>query len=113
MARDVNETGRATVDASGTATVIVRGPHRTLTRWQLVTVTIQSTRVGDGTYPTAKVYRSLVADAAVIGTSRAADAVTFDASGDWLLPGDQLVVVVEGASPGTLATVNLFARELP
>lgn len=73
---------------------------------------VTSERVGDGTYPTATVYRSIVSPSLAIGTSRAADRVTFDASGDWLLPGDSLIVVVEGAAAASTAAASLAAVEV-
>lgn len=111
MAREVLTGRSATVDGSGVALIIVPGPHRTATRWQLTSATLTSVALGDGTFPTARVYRSAVDPAFLMGTSRAADQVTFDATGDWLLPGDQVVVRVENCQPGSLAVFNLYALE--
>jgi len=113
MARTLAASGRATVGADGTAVVRIAGPHRPLTRWNLATVVVQSERVGDGTYPTCTVYRSVATPAYAIGTSRAADRVTFDASGDWLLAGDTLLVEVEGAAVGAVVVVSMSAVEVP
>lgn len=85
------------------------GPIRHGYRWELKTLTVTSDRVGDGSYPTASVYRSIVSPSYLIGTSRAADRVTFAADGDWLLAGDSLLVLIEGAAPGTVAYVSLAA----
>lgn len=93
-------------------TLQIPGPHRTGTRWSINSATIESTRAAIG-FPTASLYRSIVAASALIGTSRSADAVTFDGQGDWLLPGDQLIAVIEGAEPSTRATLNIYASELP
>jgi hypothetical protein len=111
--RDVHETGTATVAAAGTATVTIEGPHRTSTRWNLRTVVVASTRAGTGGYPTAAVYRGAAVPSLLLGESRTADKVTFDASTDVMLPGDSLIVVIGNAEPGSLVVVNLYATELP
>lgn len=111
--REVGTSATGTTTASGTVTLSIPGPHRIGTRWDLRTLVVQSERVGDGTYPTATVYRSIATPSAAIGTSRAADRVTFDASGDWLLPGDSLLVVIEGAAASSTATATLAAIEAP
>lgn len=113
MARDVGETATATTDGAGRAVLVIRGPHRTGTSWRLTSLVITSTRVGDGSYPTADLYRSLIADSQLIGSSRAADRVTFSGDNDWLKPGDQMLIVVQGAAPGTQATANLYGTEYP
>lgn len=107
--REVTTSARGTTDAAGSVTLSMAGPIRVSDRWELRTLTVTSERVGDGTYPTASVYRSIVSPAYLIGTSRAADRVTFAAEGDWLLPGDSLLVVIEGAAPSTVATASLSA----
>lgn len=109
--RDVAESGRGTVGVDGSAIVALRGPHRNLSRWSLSSVVVTSTPPTGGGYPTARVYRSTVSDATLLGLSRAADRVTFDATGDWLHQGDQLIVIVENAEPATAVTVNLYATE--
>jgi hypothetical protein len=108
---EVAQSGEAVSDAAGVATVIVRGPHRTGTRWALRTVVVVSQRVGDGTYPVATVYRGVVDQHSALGTSRAADRVTFNAAGDWLLAGDQLIIVITNTAPATRAVVSLTAVE--
>lgn len=113
MPRDVSGTATGTTDAAGTVMLTIPGPHRTGTRWSISSLTIESTRATTGGYPSASVYRSIVARSALIGTARTADTVTFDGQGDWLLPGDQLIAVIENAEPSTRATVNLYASELP
>lgn len=113
MPREVITGGNATADGAGSALIVVAGPHRTATRWQLTSAVLTSTPVGDGTFPTARVYRSAINPANLMGTSRAADAVTFDASGDWLLPGDQLLVEIEQTSPGSVANFTLYGIEVP
>lgn len=109
--REVTTSTRATTAADGSVTLALAGPHRVGTRWNLRTLVVTSDTVGDGTFPTAKVYRSVVSTSAIIGTSRAANAVTFDASGDWLLPGDQLLIVIENAAPTSTASATLSAVE--
>lgn len=112
MSLEVNESAPLTYsDAGGRATLIIRGPWRTATRWNLVNLFVASERVGDGTYPTADVYKNSELESNRLGTSRTADATTFDARGDWLLPGDQLVVVFSNTAPGTLCVANLRAIE--
>lgn len=110
--REASTSARGTTDASGAVTLSLPGPHRMGTKWQLRTLTLTSSRAGDGTYPTASIYRSIVSPSYLIGTSRAADRVTFDASGDWLLPGDALLVRIEGTAPATAATAALAAIEV-
>jgi hypothetical protein len=111
--RDVHETSTATVAGDGSATVNIAGPHRTGTRWELRTVVVASTRASTGGYPTAAVYRGAAVPSLLLGESRTADKVTFDATTDVLFPGDTLLVVLADAEPGSTAVVNLYARELP
>lgn len=108
--RDVAESARGTVDAFGRALLTIRGPHRNGSRWALTSVVLRSTGTSDGR-PTAAVYRGTIASDTLLGESRAADSVTFDARGDWLHQSDQLLIVVENASPGSTVTANLFASE--
>ncbi len=110
--RTVFESARATTDGSGDATLRINGPHRIGTRWELSSVVVSCERDGT-TYPVASIYRSAVVPAQLMGESRSADRVTFDAKGDVLLPGDVLVVVVSGASPSTAVQVNLYGDEFP
>lgn len=110
--REVTTSARGTTDAAGAVTLSLPGPIRPLDRWDLRTLTVTSELPGDGTFPTAEVYRSIVSPAYLIGTSRAADRVTFDASGDWLLAADSLLVVIEGAAPASSATATLSAIEV-
>lgn len=111
MQRETSRSATAVVDATGSATLRIAGPIVAGSRWELRTLVLSSQRVGDGTYPTATVYRSIEAPPYAIGTSRAADQVTFNASGDWLLAGDSLIVVIEQAAPGTIAQCALSAIE--
>lgn len=112
MRREVTTSARGTTSAAGSLTLSLSGPIRPGDRWELRTLTVTSERVGDGTYPTASVYRSIVSPAYLIGTSRAADRVTFDAEGDWLLAGDSLLIVIEGAAASTAAAAALSAIEV-
>ncbi len=113
MPRDVSGTATGITDATGSITLTIPGPHRPGTRWSISSMTVESERDPAAGFPTAAVYRSAVIRSALLGSSRSADAVTFDGQGDWLLPGDQLLVVIEGALPATRATVNLYASEQP
>lgn len=109
--RDVSESATGTTGLDGSALLVIRGPHRNLSRWSLQSLVVTSTRPTAGGYPIARVYRSTVSDATLLGISRAADKVTFDALGGWLLQGDQLLVIVDGAEPGQPVHANLFASE--
>lgn len=111
MRREVTASTRGTTDGTGALTLSIPGPIRVTDRWELRTLTVTSERVGDGSYPTAEVYRSIVSPSYLIGTSRAADRVTFAAEGDWLLAGDSLLILIENTAPGTVATAALSAIE--
>lgn len=109
--RTVFESARGTTDGTGAATLRINGPHRIGSRWELSTVVVRCERDGN-TYPLASIYRSAVVPAQLMGESRSADRVTFDATGDVLLPGDVLVLVVTGAAPSTSVQVNLYGDEI-
>lgn len=113
MPRDVSGTASGLTAADGSITLTIPGPHRIGTRWSISSLTVESTRAVAAGFPTAAVYRSAVIRSALLGKSRTADAVTFDGQGDWLLPGDQLLIVIENTEPASRATVNLYAQELP
>jgi len=101
-------TASATVTAGGAVTLFLSGPRA----WQMIdigTVVVSSTRPANNTFPSCSVFRGAQTAQNLLGESRAADKVTFSGSvGDVLLPGDQLIVVVTNALPGTIATANLF-----
>lgn len=111
--RDVHETSTATVAGDGSATVRIPGPHRTGSRWELRTVVVSCPRATVGGYPTAAVYRGAAVPSLLLGESRTADKVTFDATTDVLFPGDELLTVIENSEPGGTVVVNLYAAELP
>ena len=108
--RDVSVSARGTTDAAGSVTLSLPGPHRPLSRWNLTSLVVTSDATGSA-LPTAKVYRSIIARSSLLGTSRSADAVTFETDGDYLQPADSLFIVIEGAEPGTVAVANLYAIE--
>ncbi len=110
MSRPVHETATGTSDVLGGCTLRIVGPHRTGDIWRLRTLVISSTK-GSG-YPTAAVYRSAVVPSALLGESRAADKVTFNATTDELYPSDQLVIVLANVAPSTVVTANLYATEV-
>lgn len=106
-------TGRAIASGSGAATVIIAGPPAWW-RIDLSTVVVASTRANTTSFPTCAVYRSTITPASLLGQSRSADAVTFDASpGDALLPGDQLIAVLAGVLAGSVVTVNAYGTQVP
>jgi hypothetical protein len=106
-------TGRAVVSGSGSATITIAGPP-SWWRVELSTVVVSSVRANTTSFPTCAVYRSTVTPSQLLGQSRSADAVTFDAApGDVLLPGDQLIAVIAGALAGSTATVNAYGTQVP
>ena len=106
-------TGRGTVNAGGAVTVTLAGPPAWW-RYDLSTVVCSVGLDSAGSRPTAAVYRGYIGQSQLLGTSRSADAVTFDASpGDVLLPGDSLIVVFANAAPGSTAVVNAFGEQVP
>lgn len=113
MPRNVAASASGLADAGGAITLTIAGPHRNLSTWRLGTVVVTSQAPADGPLPTCAVYRSYVATSTLLGESRAADKVSFDASTDWLAQADSLIVVVAGAEPATRVTVNLFGTEYP
>jgi hypothetical protein len=111
VAREVRQTAQGIVSGSGSVTLNIPGPHRIGYRWNLATVVISSVRAATG-YPTASIYLSAVVPSALLGESRTADKVTFDASTDVMRPGDRLIIVIANALAGSTAVANLFAVEV-
>ncbi len=105
-------TGRAVIPASGGVTVSLNGPPAWW-RYDLDTVVCTVGRVSTASLPTCNVYRGYIGQSQLLGHSRAADNVTFDAApGDVLMPGDFLIVVFAGALVGSTAVVNAFGRQV-
>lgn len=111
MSREVRQTAQGVASGSGTVTLNIPGPHRIGYRWNLSTVVISSSRAATG-YPSAAVYLSAVVPSALLGESRTADKVTFDASTDVMRPGDRLIIVMTNVLAGSPVVVNLFAVEV-
>lgn len=105
-------TGRAVVPAGGAVNVILTGPPAWW-RYELSTVVCSVGLVSAAARPTAAVYRGYIGQSQLLGQSRAADAVTFQAApGDMLLPGDSLIVVFAGCLVGSTAVVNAFGEQV-
>jgi len=103
--------GQATVPASGSVTVTLNGPPAWW-KYDLTTVVCTVGKNGQ-TFPECDVYRGWVADSQLLGHSRSADNVTFNAApGDVLMPGDFLIVIFTAALVGSLAVVNAFGEQV-
>lgn len=111
MGREVRQTAQGVASGAGAVTLIIPGPHRIGYRWNLATLVLRSPKPAVD-YPQAAVYLSAITPSALLGESRTADKVTFDASTDVMRPGDQLIIVFTNVAPAGLAVANLYAVEV-
>lgn len=114
MSGTFSQSGSAVVAAGGSATVNVRGPHRVGTTWILGQAVLSATNdPATSAGCEARLYRSFVHPAQLVGTSIAADADTMEGlPGDILSPGDTLVCVFTGCTVGSTAFVSIRGTEL-
>jgi hypothetical protein len=96
------ESGRATADANGVATVTLRA-SRWGEWWRIKGSTVNGNSVLE---PQAKVYRGFVSDSAIIGGSNSAnlDTATGD---DYIPPNESVICQWTGATPGAQFTFTI------
>lgn len=94
---------RSTFSAAGRA-VVTLGPNTAIAGWQISRITINTTSV----LPTlCNVYRSFENPSSQIDNSLSGNQDASDNVDEYLRPGESLIFVWSGGTPGAIATANV------